>query len=388
MNLDTGGADDPWNFGTNAQYPILQYGYDARGIQWQRNPDATAVDYDTNDNNLIDIDSLAKLNAMRYDGNGDGISITGAGAATYLAAFPGVSTAMGCPDGCIGYELRANLDFNTGQAVRTDDAYYNGGAGWTPIGNYGAIFQGNGHTLSNLHVNAPATRLQAGLFAVVSGAVSGVGLPDASVSGAHPELFAGALAGEVYPQGSITASWATGSVTSSSATSHVKRIGGLVGNNVGVVRASYADVSVMANAAATTIYAGGLVGNTGTTEVTGAGAVTASYAIGAVSGGTGANSYAGGLAGGLSGTPVITASYSTGAVTAGAGANRGGLAGGNVPSGATITASYWDVTTSGVADTMPLTSAGEGKTTNALRTPTAYGTSSNHRHLRRLERGY
>ena len=142
-----------------------------------------------------------------------------------------------------------------------------------------------------------------------------------------------------------------------------------MGNNVGAVRASYADVSVTADAAATTIYAGGLVGNTGTPDVTGAGAVTASYATGAVTGGTGANSYVGGLAGGLSGTPVITASYATGAVTAGAGANTGGLAG-NLAG--TVTASYWDTETSGIADSNPSASPGEGKTTANLQSPAGY----------------
>ena len=373
----TTGADDPWHFGANNQYPILQYDRDAAGIDWQRNPSLARKDYDANNNNLIDVTTLAQLDAIRYDGDGDG-AVTGAARFNYAAAFPGLTAGMGCPDGCIGYELRASLDFDTDTAGdRTDDDYYNAGAGWTPIGTgtarFTGTFRGNGHTLSNLHINAPAATLQVGLFGVINGPVSGVGLPNASVTGAHNELFAGVLVGEVHPQGSVTASWATGSVTSSSATSHVKRIGGLVGNNVGAVRASYADVSVTADAAATTIYAGGLVGNTGTPDVPGAGAVEASYATGAVSGGTSAASYVGGLAGGLSGTPSITASYATGTVTA-AGGNIGGLVG-NVPSGATIIESYWDSITSGIDDDAD-TDAPEGKKTYELRDPTTYGASS------------
>ena len=375
-NVDVGGTsanDDPWDFGTSSQYPILQYGRDAIGIQAQRNPNATAVDYDTNDNNLIDITTLARLDAIRYDGDGDGVSVKGAGAVKYANAFPGVSAGMGCAAACIGYELRNNLDFNTGMAVRTDDAYYNGGAGWTPIGTGAArftgTFRGNGHTLSNLQINAPAATLQVGLFGVINGPVSGIGLPNASVTGAHNELFAGALVGELYPQGSVTASWATGSVTAGSATGHVKRIGGLVGNNVGVVRASYADVSVTAATAstATKIYAGGLAGSMGTTEVAGAGSVTASYATGAVAGGASATSYVGGLAGRMEGTPTITASYTMGTVTVGASGNRGGLAG-NLPSGATVTNSYWHIETSGIITA----GAGQGKLTGDLQTPTGY----------------
>ncbi len=373
----TTGADDPWHFGANNQYPILQYDRDAAGIDWQRNPSLARKDYDANNNNLIDVTMLAQLNAMRYDGDGDG-AVTGASRFNYAAAFPGLTTGMGCPDGCIGYELLANLDFDTGNdGDRTNDDYYNAGAGWTPIGTgtarFTGTFRGNGHTLSNLHINAPAATLQVGLFGVINGPVSGVGLPNASVTGAHNELFAGVLVGELQPQGSVTASWATGSVTSSSATSHVKRIGGLVGNNVGAVRASYADVSVTADAAATQIFVGGLVGNTGTPDVPGAGAVEASYATGAVSGGTSAASYVGGLAGGLSGTPSITASYATGTVTA-AGGNIGGLVG-NVPSGATIIESYWDSITSGIDDDAD-TDAPEGKKTYELRDPTTYGAST------------
>ena len=206
VNVDGAtGNDDPWDFGTSSQYPILQFGRDAVGIQAQRNPSATAVDYDGNNNNLIDITTLARLDAIRYDLDGDGASVKGAGAVKYANAFPGVSAGMGCAAACIGYELRQNLDFNTGQAARTDDAYYNGGAGWTPIGagdaSFNGTFRGNGHTLSNLQINAPATRLQIGLFGVINGPVSGIGLPNASVTGAHNELFAGALVGELYPQG-------------------------------------------------------------------------------------------------------------------------------------------------------------------------------------------
>ena len=378
VNVDTGGADAPWHFGTSAQYPILQYGYDARGIQWQRSPGATAIDYDGNNNNLIDVDSLAKLNAMRYDLDGDGISVTGAGAVAYLAAFPGVSTAMGCPDGCTGYELRASLDFDTGNdGNRANDQFYNGGAGWTPIGTdrapFSSTLRGNGHTLSNLHVNSGATIATVGLFGTLSGAVTGIGLPNASVTGAADNTAIGALTGTLGASGTVTSSWATGSVASSNAGSAAKNAGGLVGFSYGTVRASYADVTVTASNAATNVRAGGLVGSIGTIVATGAGTVTASYATGAVSGGTSAASYVGGLVGQLptSGTPTITASYSIGAVTAGTGANRGGLAGNN-PSGAVITASYWDTDTSDIA----AAGAGEGKTTTELRTPTAYGTST------------
>ncbi len=354
---DSSGLDDPWYFGTASEYPILQYGRDAVAIDRQRG--STAVNY-ANGNNLIDVATLAQLDAIRYDLNGDGVSATGADAAKYAAAFPGLSRGMDCPATCAGYELTANLDFDTDDDDDVADAPY---ANWTPIGTYTSTFDGNNHTIANLTINAAATVADIGLFNALGsdGVISGVGLPDASITGAAGILDAGALVGE--NEGTITASWATGSVTAgSTAAAGFKRLGGLAGFASGAVRASYADVSVTADStAAQFVIAGGLVGRLN------GGAVTASYAMGDVSGGTGGGAYLGGLAGGLLttlGTPTITASYATGTVTGGTGVNAGGLAGN--PSGGTVTDSYWDTDTSGI------TGAG-GQTTSGLQTPTAYG---------------
>ncbi len=361
-----GGNDDPWHFGANNQYPILQYDRGVVAIDRQRG--SVGKDYDDDNNNLIDVRTLAQLDAMRYDGNGDGIVAKGSHSGHYAAAFPGLAVGMGCPDGCTGYELRNSLDFDTGTAGdRTDDAFYNGGAGWIPIRNYNSTLQGNGYTIANLHINADANVHRAGLFGPGTARISGLGLPNVSITGAYNWLRAGAIVGELYAQGSVTSSWATGSVTASSANGSGKSIGGLVGVSFAPIRASYADVTVTASTAntATTVNAGGLVGHLARAPV------TASYATGAVSGGTSSASNVGGLVGRLEGALTITASYATGAVTAGTGANTGGLAGNN-PTDAVITYSYWDTTTSGITGT----GAGAGKTTGELRTPTAYGTST------------
>ena len=188
----------------------------------------TPVDYDVDDG-LIDIDSLAKLNAIRHDPDGNGSPST-AGAAAYNAAFPGAKDHMGCPaysdDGgsppivsganvrlsrttlrlaegaaasasynvrfnadpgaatsvawlwlravesvndCAGYELTANLDFDTNDdsSVTSADAAlaWGAGAGWSPIGatgsNYAAIFRGHGHTISTCSSTPPASPMWA-----------------------------------------------------------------------------------------------------------------------------------------------------------------------------------------------------------------------------------
>ena len=67
-------------------------------------------DYDTDQDGLIEVSSLAQLAAISADLNGDGVSP----APAYAAAFPDAMAGMGCPDaGCTGYELVADLDFDT-----------------------------------------------------------------------------------------------------------------------------------------------------------------------------------------------------------------------------------------------------------------------------------
>ena len=67
---------------------------------------------------------------------------------------------------------------------------------------------------------------------------------------------------------------------------------------------------------------------------------------------------------------TVTASYATGAVTSGTGAKKGGWSQHRSGATATITASYWDTETGGITGA----SAGAGKTTSELQSPTAYGT--------------
>ena len=124
----------------------------------------TALDADGD--NLIEVEDLVQLNAIRWDLDGDGDVDDGSDpntpntdAANYERAF--FSGADGSCSGCTGYELTADLDFDTGTAGdRTDDTYYNSGAGWTPIGSfaptvtpYTATFDGKGHTISNLFID-------------------------------------------------------------------------------------------------------------------------------------------------------------------------------------------------------------------------------------------
>ena len=127
--------------------------------------------YDADRDGLIEVANLAQLDAIRYDLDGDGASTD----ANYAAAFPNAMPGMGCPDaGCAGYELVADLDFDTNGNGEADagDAYWNDGAGWAPIGDgdhwFYADFDGNNHTIANLYINRSDAN-HVGLFGYVAG---------------------------------------------------------------------------------------------------------------------------------------------------------------------------------------------------------------------------
>ena len=301
--------------------------------------------YDTDGDGLIEITTLAQLDAVRHDLNGDGVPTAG-GASAYRAAFPDAFVEVGaqlrCVLECRGYELMADLDFDTDDDgdVDSDDDYWNNGAGWNPMGRSGAelltTFEGNGHTIRNLFINRPSTN-HAGLFGYTDwkAALRNVGLIQVDVAG---RTHVGGLVGNNL--GTITACYATGHVSGST------NIGGLVGTHYSSVRTSYATARVSGRSAV-----GGLVGrNLGII-------IAASYATGAVAG----QSSVGGLIGYEDGN-TVRASYATGRVSGSS--NVGGLVGGLGTS--TITASYWDTTTSG----QPTGDHGTGQTTTQLQAPT------------------
>ena len=307
---------------------------------------AVITDYDTNDNNLIDIDgtnaeALAKLDAMRYDLDGNGIPDSSTNIAAYRIAFPSTvprGLISGCPSTCTGYELRRDLDFDTDGDGRTwtgsagnptgdtGDTYNNNGAGWVPIGvdsdgsRFTATFDGNGFVIDNLFINRSSTIVQALFAATQTGArITAVGLRNVNVTGANGSA---ALVGASQTGTVINTSFSTGTIAGAWAT------GGLVGYNGGTVEASYSSATVSGTTAV-----GGLVGN---------------------SQGSGAS---------------IKNSYAYGAVTQSGATNLGGLVGHSHAS-ATITNSYWNNEVTAGAGTG--TTGATGKTTTQLKSPTGY----------------
>ena len=269
------------------------------------------VDYDGDDDGLIEVTTVAQLNAIRWDLNGDGAVDPGGDAASYGEAFPNamVSPLMGCAaTGCVGYELTANLDLaSAGDSV----------TGWEPIGGASSVFTATfdggalGFTVSNLTIdNSSLDRV--GLFGQTGpgSVIRNVTLEDVNVTG---YTSTGALVGR--NAGSIIDSSATGAV------SGTENTGGLVGAIVhpgSFIVSSTAGVQVTGGAAG--LFIGGLAGFN-------SGLIIDSHATGDVTG----VKWVGGLVGsnfGSGGVNRISGSTAGGAVT-GTGNLVGGLVGWN-----------------------------------------------------------
>ena len=266
----------------------------------------------------------------------------------YAAAFPDALPDMGCPSsGCQGYELTADLDFdldgdgdvdaddydtNNDGTTDANDAghrFWNGGAGWVPFpwshcGSgggcfwYDEIFEGNGHTISNLFISRSSTS-RVGLFGVIGDEVRNLGLVNVNITGGQS---VGAIAGGGLTGARILRSYVTGRVAGG------EQVGGLIANlgSSGRVEASWS--SAMVTSTETSQFssgAGGLVGYMNRGAV-----IADSYATGDVTG----PDHVGGVLGRVAGSSV-TNSYATGRVTATTG---GGAAGGLVGTASTSTA--------------------------------------------------
>ena len=274
--------------------------------------------YDTDDDGLIEVEYLEQLDAIRYDLDGDGKADAESGADDHAAAFPTSAGESVCESNCNGYELTRSLDFDDANtyASETVNAAWTTGGGWLPMGNrnnhYGAVFNGNGHTISNLYINR-TNKLnnpgETGLFGIAVDTIESVGLVDIDVTGVSN---VGGLVGR--NNATIVDSYVEGNV------SGTRFVGGLVGENRGKISGSYVDGNISGYE-----VSGGLVGyNRG-------GTISHSNVSGSIMG----NLNSGGLAGGNNGT--ISACYTTATVKGYTSA--GGLVGSS-SSWASISTSY------------------------------------------------
>ena len=270
----------------------------------------TPVDYDADDDGLIEVTTVAQLNAIRWDLNGDGDVDPGGDATLYGEAFPSAMASMGCATtGCTGYELTEDLNLQDAGDSAT---------GWEPIGGmasgFTATFDGGAPdvTVSNLFIDSSMQGI--GLFGAAGGGsvIRNVTLANVDITGGH---FTGALVGR--SSGLIIDSGATGAVSGD------EKTGGLVGASVhpgGVIVGSTAGVEVTDTGRAYGEYIGGLVGYN-------AGPIIDSHSTGNVDGAR----YVGGLVGAsfrAGGVSKISGSTAAGTVI-GTGVQVGGLVGSN-----------------------------------------------------------
>ena len=187
------------------------------------------------------------------------------------------------PNTCVGYELLRDLDFTTTQSYvdvmsnrdewTVDDPAVATDTGWLPIATVDApftsLFNGNNNNISNLQINRDTVDdASIGLFAALSSSarLENVGILDVAIGGRGS---VGSLVGQ--NEGVIANSYAQGKVEGAQ---HC--VGGLVAFNdaTGVIINSYANVMTTSTAV---LSAGGLVGNN-------TGTIRNSYAAGDVGG--------------------------------------------------------------------------------------------------------
>ena len=327
---------------------------------------AQTTDYDRDGDGLIEIRTLAQLNAIRWDLNGDGAVIVGNGpgqvsaddAAAYNRAFPGrnptapgINGCNGGPseDACTGYELARNLNFdrNGDGKITERDHYWNDGAGWIPIGAptnldvsmafcgsggsgvsntycYTAIFEGNGNTISNLYINRTINNdlayLSLGLFGGLHGALRNVGLVNPQISITRSGTMTatrytnvGGLAGFMGGgAAAIVGSWVDGgSITfiQDGGSRSVASVGCLLGRSFNWIGQGIS--AITASDATCAVHVTSPLNHTGTVDY---GRRLTAEQHDDVTGGKDTNIvYAGGLVGYAS-SATITASYATGDV--------------------------------------------------------------------------
>ncbi|MEC8102532.1 MAG: autotransporter subunit C, partial [Pseudomonadota bacterium] len=276
------------------------------------------TDADADSDGLIEIYTLAQLNAVRFDLKGLGRVMTeGAERDSSGCPLTGVDGAF--TQGCVGYELMADLDFDTNAdgVMDENDIYWNDGAGWEPIGTYSnnpgesfsGVFEGNGFAIRNPYIDS-SSRYQ-GLFGGTRNAELRNIILTGPLTAVTGDRYVGLLAGRLVDS-EVTDVYASGSVFA--------------------INSSWG-------------YAGGIAGYASDTSL-----LRVQSAV-AVEG----HNYVGGVIGDANATPSIMQVLATGVVSGGS--SVGGIVG--YASGYDISDSYWATDTTGQD-----TSAGEDKSLN------------------------
>jgi len=210
---------------------------------------------------------------------------------------------------------------------------------FSPISPFGGIFNGQGHSISNISINLPSNG-NVGFFGIANASlIENLGLINATINGS---FHVGVLVG--FENGAtITNTYASGTVNAPVN----GEAGGLIGFlQSGNVSDSYASVAVVGHG-----FSGGFVG------IESGGNISNSYSTGAVTG----NGNGGFV--GLFNAGSMSNNYSTGALI---GTNNGGFSG--TASSIACTACFWDTQTSGLGTS----TTGTGETTANMMTQSTF----------------
>jgi len=185
------------------------------------------------------------------------------------------------------HRLMNDLNSSTAGYASLASASANAGAGWTPIANQRAQFDGNNRTIADLNINS--TSDQRGLFGNLWASVQNLTLANVNIVGGDQ---IGALAGAVI-------NVALTNVSSSGSVTGISYVGGLVGQyygtaaTPGLISGCSSSASVTGNSSETR-YVGGLFGQVSYGTVANC---SASGAVTVNSNSEGSYGYAGGLVG-------------------------------------------------------------------------------------------
>ncbi len=255
-------------------------------------------------------------------------------------------SAWGAEDNLVYYIQTEDID-------ATDTRNWNGGAGFSPIGDYLdysptrkfiGSYDGQNHTISNLYINR-SNQPYIGLFGFIkTGTISNLGIIDNMTTGS---TYVGGLVGHCFWESTIENSYSTGRVSGFS------NVGGLVG---------YCDSTTISYTCATGSVSGnsnvgGLVGYVFDSTISNA------YATGSVFGEV---NFVGGLVG-VCDNSTISYTYATGSVSSTGNGAVGGLVGAKSIV-AFVNNSFWDIYTTG----QTVSDGGSGLPTEQMTDATAY----------------
>jgi len=202
---------------------------------------------------------------------------------------------------------------------------WNSGQGWRHLGTFNGVFNGIGHTITGLYINRPTIQ-NIGLFSINAGIISNLGLVQGSTGTIRGASNVGALLGTNNSIGIISNVHSDVTVENVTTTSVGSiRIGGLVGQNDGLIDSSYT-TGIVRNIVSTgaVLRMGGIVGLLGGGSVISNSYSSASVRSLASEGGsvTGSGSLVlGGIASVSVGAAAITDSFSSGNISFTDGAN-------------------------------------------------------------------